>query len=121
MNSWWTISNSNVKSNVRGTRQLTSSKGPVRMGICNHEQGITSLSKIIFPFKQIHTFLILCIYSMCGIKKSYLCRLKINHTSGSKSCIYSWYTGPHGSEQLSFLQRCIYKGFVQFNSEAVNI
>jgi hypothetical protein len=26
-------------------------------------------------------------------------QLKINHTLGSESCVYSWYSGPHGSEQ----------------------
>jgi hypothetical protein len=37
---------------------------------------------------------------VCLIKKlDSLCRLKINHASGSETYIYSWYTGPHGSEQ----------------------
>jgi hypothetical protein len=28
-----------------------------------------------------------------------LCRLKINQALGSKTCVYSLYTSPHGSEQ----------------------
>ncbi len=37
---------------------------------------------------------------MFRIKKSYLCRLKINHMSRTETCVYSWYTSPHGSNQL---------------------
>ncbi len=33
------------------------------------------------------------------IKKSSLCRFKINQASGYETCVYSWYTSPHGSEQ----------------------
>jgi hypothetical protein len=36
------------------------------------------------------------------IKKSSLCRLKINLALGSESYVYSWYTGLHGSEQYIF-------------------
>jgi hypothetical protein len=32
--------------------QLTSSKGPVKMGIRNHEQGIAFPSKNIFPLSK---------------------------------------------------------------------
>jgi hypothetical protein len=44
--------------------QLTSSKGPERMGICHHEQGIAFPSKNIFFLKQIHTGL--SIMYMCA-------------------------------------------------------
>jgi hypothetical protein len=37
---------------------------------------------------------------MCKTKKNSLCRFKIKHASGLNTCIYSWYTGPHGSEQV---------------------
>ncbi len=33
-------------------------------------------------------------------KKSSLYRLKIYHASGSGTSVYSWYTGPNGSEQF---------------------
>jgi hypothetical protein len=77
--------------------QLTSSKGPKRMRNLRHEKGAAFTSKL-FPFSkyQIRTRLILYVFR---IKKSSLCRLKINHMSESETCVYSWYTGPHGSEQ----------------------
>jgi hypothetical protein len=50
-----------------------------------------------FPFSKIHPHLIfMC---ECRIKKSSLL-LKINHAFGSETCVYSWYTSPHGSKQL---------------------
>jgi hypothetical protein len=79
---------------TQGTQgQLTSSKGPERMGNSCHEKGITLRSKLSPLSKyQIRTRLIfMCVQS----KKSYMCRLKINH-----ACIYSWYSSPHGSEQV---------------------
>jgi hypothetical protein len=36
-----------------------------------------------------------------GIKKSSV-QVKINHVSGSESCVYSWYITPHGSKQFIF-------------------
>ncbi len=42
---------------------------------------------------------------VCRIKKSCLCRLKINHMLGFESCVYSWYTGPHGSEQIDNMEK----------------
>jgi hypothetical protein len=48
------------------------------------------------PLENMH----LLDFCMCAQnKKESLCRLKINRASGSKTCVYSWYTGPHGSEQ----------------------
>jgi hypothetical protein len=40
-------------------------------------------------------------------------QLKINHQLGSDSCVYSWYTGLHGSEQYMYVQyisvyNCLY-------------
>jgi hypothetical protein len=82
--------------------QLTSSKGPVRMGVRHHEQGIAYPSKIIFllsKYAPAWDF----VY-VCRIKKSSLCRLKINHAWRAELCIYFLvyirYTGPHGSEHL---------------------
>jgi hypothetical protein len=78
--------------------QLTSNKGPERMGNSHHEKGIAIQSKL-FPFRkyQICTRLIfMCIQN----EKNYLCRLTINHAFGSETCVYSWYTSPHGSEQV---------------------
>ncbi len=48
-------------------------------------------------------FLVLC---MLDIKRVSLWKLKINHASGSKSGIYSCYTGPHSSKPM-FLYRCL--------------
>ncbi len=81
--------------------QLTSSKGLERMGNSHHEQGTALPSKGIFLLsflslnKNAPARDCLCVQN----KKNSMCRLKINHASGSESCIYSWYTNPHGSEQ----------------------
>ncbi len=61
--------------------QLASSKGPDKMGIRNHEQGIAFPSKDIFPLSKYAPAWVLC---MCvQNKNNSLGRLKINHASGS--------------------------------------
>ncbi len=35
---------------------------------------------------------------MLDKNKDFLCRVKINHASGSRSCFHSWYPGLHGSK-----------------------
>ncbi len=107
-----------VGSGCRGVRemqgaqgQLTSSQGPVRMGICHHEHGIAFPIKNIFLLgKYAPTWIF---YECVQNKKSSLCRLKINHRSGSEPCVYSWYTGPHGSEQLMYFLKVITFNFCQ--------
>jgi hypothetical protein len=52
-----------------------------------------------FSFKRICIRLNI-IYVCVQKKKSSLCKLKINYASGSESCVYSWYTGPHASKHF---------------------
>jgi hypothetical protein len=76
--------------------QFTSSKGPERMGNLQPWTRITFPSKILSFSNYGPGWFFMCVQK----KKSSLCRLKINHTSGSETCVYSWYAGSHGSEQL---------------------
>ncbi len=91
-----------VREEQGAQRQLTSSKGPERMGIHHHEEGTAFTGKGIL-FISFHTLNknaptrnCLCLQN----KKNSLCRLKIKYASRSKSCVYSWCTSPHGSEQV---------------------
>jgi hypothetical protein len=75
------------------------------MGIRHHEQGTAFPSKRVFF--SFFLFFMNCapplIFVLCTLnKKGSLCRLKINHASGSESCVYSWYTGLHGSKKLQY-------------------
>jgi hypothetical protein len=73
-----------VRGGQGAERQLTSSKEPERMGICHHEKGTVFPSKGVFSFVSLSnrsSFFSCCV---CIIKKDFLCRLKINHVTGSK-------------------------------------
>ncbi len=61
-----------------------------------HEKGIAFPSKILLLANRKYTPAWLYV---SRIKKSALCRLKIKDVSGSETCVYSWYTSPHGSQQ----------------------
>ncbi len=97
----------NVGKRVWGLREMQGVKGSWLQardlrgwGIRCNKQGIAFPTKIFsFSKYQIRTPLILCVFR---VKKCSLCRL--NHTSGSKTWVYSWYASPHGSKQLGLLQ-----------------
>ncbi len=74
------------------------------MGIRHHEQGTAfPCEGISFFVHNTHPRYRYNLHCLCLIKKGYsLCRLKINHTSGSNSCVYSWFTGLLGSEQINW-------------------
>ncbi len=55
----------------------------------------------IFLLNSTHLLIILFILFVLDKKGSPLCRLKIYHASEFESCVYSWCTGLHGSEQYS--------------------
>jgi hypothetical protein len=67
--------------------QLTSSKGPRRMGNSCHEEPF-KVSYLISANMDPLDFV--CVQN----KKSSLCRLKINHLLGSNICVYAWYSTP---------------------------
>jgi hypothetical protein len=55
------------------------------------------------PF-QVRYFLLanthpLDFYMRVRDKKECSMQVKKNHASGSETCVYSWYAGPHGSKQ----------------------
>jgi hypothetical protein len=77
------------------------------MGIRDHEQGTAFPSKGVFFFKN-YTPAFIFISCMLD-KKGSMCRIKINHVSGSESCVCSWYTGQHGNEQMGW-HWCIVSG-----------
>jgi hypothetical protein len=58
----------------------------------------------------------LLFHVVCVMKKGSLCRLKINHELGSESCIFSWYTGLHGSKHLIYLKNIYFVTFSQAKS-----
>jgi hypothetical protein len=96
-----------VRENVRGTRQLTLSKGPEWMGHSppkKKEFLNKCVSEFIIGKMRAPLILNTCVYQ---IKESSLSRLKINQASRIKTCVYSWYTSPHGSvqEYSSFLSK----------------
>jgi hypothetical protein len=67
-------------------------------GICSHEQGVAFSSKIfsLTSSKYTPAWFYVCVQNK---KEFSVCWLKINHTSGSETWIYSWYTGPLCSEK----------------------
>jgi hypothetical protein len=98
-----------VEGRARGIKQLTSSK---RMGVRHHEQGTALPSKGIFFLSFFIHYAPAPIYVLCvHSKKGLSVQVKINHTSGSESSVYSWYTGLHDSKQqntIYYLQSTTY-------------
>ncbi len=94
------IANSPIGGKVgAGVRDGKGSKGLGRMGIRYHDQGTAFPSKgFSFPLiRSMHLWYHCNMYLCMLDKKDSLFRLKINHASESETCVYSWYTGPHGS------------------------
>jgi hypothetical protein len=92
-----------VRETQGGQGQLALSKRPEWMGNSPSWKRTAFLSKLVSFFLLVnskHTPAETCVFR---IKKNSLCRLKKNHPSGSETCIYSWYTGPHGSKQSPIL------------------
>jgi hypothetical protein len=92
---FWREAGAGVRGEQGGQRQLTSSKGPERKGIHHHEQGTAFPREFFLSFYSLNVAHPLSYFARYTNKKGSLCRLKINHASGSKSCVYSWYTGLH--------------------------
>jgi hypothetical protein len=93
-------------------------------GICPHKQGVSFPSKILSFNKYVTAWFF---FMRVQNKKelSSLCRLKINHVLGSVTCIYSWYNGPHGKEQLkktcSTLSQELKEGVTVLDTKSQNI
>jgi hypothetical protein len=95
------------KGRARGIKAVDFQQGTWGMGIRDHEQGTAFPSQGVFFFKNYTSALI---FISCMLdKKGSMCRMKIIHVSGSESCICSWYTSLHGSEQLGW-HWCIVSG-----------
>jgi hypothetical protein len=73
--------------------KLASSKGPARMGIRHRDRGTAFPSKgfsfYFLSYLNMYPMYRYNIYLCVLDKKETLCRLKINHASGSETCFYS--------------------------------
>jgi hypothetical protein len=106
--SWW-------GGNTRGARAVDFKQGTWEDGEFATMNSGSPFLVSNFLFVNTHPLDFLCVQDK-KVKKSSLCRLKMNYVSGSETCFNSWYTGTHGNEHLHPLfpivcvpqRKCIY-------------